>query len=247
MSLKKLTPVATCILIFLFSSSYTPAQNADWNKELTTANAARQRGEYTVAETHYKHVISAQERVLGSENLDVAASLNNLAVLYQDESMYTQAEPLYKRSLAIWKKHPGQETQVALCLNNLAALHHDENMYATAEAEYNSALAIWEKTHSAGSPDAAVTLAGLADIYHSQGRDTEAQPLYTRVLAIWEKYTAPRGNTRTLNHSLPKCCKLRNGNSDLTTSRLPAAQVGWHCSTIARANTIKQSPCIKSP
>src|SRR5258708_38489822 len=121
MNLKKLTPAIFCILVFLVSSIYTPAQKPEWKTELTAANAARQQGEYAVAEKLYKDVVEIQEKALGSDHLEVAATLNNLAVLYQDESMYTQAEPLYKRSLAIWEKNSNQQTQVALCLNNLAA------------------------------------------------------------------------------------------------------------------------------
>ena len=51
MSLKKLAPVVICILIFLVSSFYTPAEQTDWNKDMNAASAARQRGEYTLAET----------------------------------------------------------------------------------------------------------------------------------------------------------------------------------------------------
>ena len=35
---------------------------------------------------------------------DVAGSLNNMALLYANQGQYAQAEPLYKRSLAIREK-----------------------------------------------------------------------------------------------------------------------------------------------
>jgi tetratricopeptide (TPR) repeat protein len=38
---------------------------------------------------------------LGPEHPDVAQSLNNLALLYGAQGKYSQAEPLYKRALAI--------------------------------------------------------------------------------------------------------------------------------------------------
>ena len=34
--------------------------------------------------------------------------MNNLAVLYQDQALFTQAEPLYRSSLAIWMKFPAR-------------------------------------------------------------------------------------------------------------------------------------------
>ena len=39
----------------------------------------------------------------------MAQSLNNLAVLYQAQGHYAEAEPLYKRSLAIREKVLGPE------------------------------------------------------------------------------------------------------------------------------------------
>ncbi len=50
-------------------------------------------------------------------------SLNNLAALYYAQSHYAQAEPLYKRSLAIREKALGAEPPyVAASLENYAAL-----------------------------------------------------------------------------------------------------------------------------
>ncbi len=53
----------------------------------------------------------------------MAASLNNLALLYQAQGHYAEAEPLYQRSLAIKEKALGPEQpDVAMSLNNLAEL-----------------------------------------------------------------------------------------------------------------------------
>ncbi len=53
----------------------------------------------------------------------MAASLNNLAELYLLQGRYTEAEPLYKRSLAIWEKALGAEhPDVATSLENYSAL-----------------------------------------------------------------------------------------------------------------------------
>ena len=53
----------------------------------------------------------------------MALSLNNLALLYKDQGRYAEAEPLYKRALAIWEKALGPEhPHVATILENYAAL-----------------------------------------------------------------------------------------------------------------------------
>ncbi len=46
------------------------------------------------------------------------------------ESRFAEAEPLYKRALAIWEKAPGPDhPDVATSLNNLAAHYHDQGKY----------------------------------------------------------------------------------------------------------------------
>jgi len=63
------------------------------------------------------------EKALGPDHPHVAISLNNMAELYRSQGKYAQAEPLYKRSLAIREKallpnHPF----LAQSLENYAAL-----------------------------------------------------------------------------------------------------------------------------
>jgi tetratricopeptide (TPR) repeat protein len=64
----------------------------------------------------------------------VATTLNNLAGLYRTQGEYAKAEPLYKRSLAIWEKALGPDhPDVATILENLAALYRDTKRYRKAE------------------------------------------------------------------------------------------------------------------
>ena len=45
--------------------------------------------------------LAIYEKALGREHPNVAASLNNLAALYDTQGKYAEAEPLYQRALAI--------------------------------------------------------------------------------------------------------------------------------------------------
>ena len=64
------------------------------------------------------------EKALGPDHPNVATSLNNLAELYRTQGQYAQAEPLYKRSLAIVEKALGpNHPNVATSLENLAVLY----------------------------------------------------------------------------------------------------------------------------
>ena len=90
-----------------------------------------------------KRALAIREKARGPGHPDVARSLNNLAMLYQAQGRYAQAEPLLKRALAIREKafapdHP----DVALSLNNLAAIYHVQDLYAEALPLYQQALAL---------------------------------------------------------------------------------------------------------
>ena len=76
----------------------------------------------------------------------MATGLNNLAGLYREQGKYTQAEPLYQRSLAIREKALGQEhLDVATSLENYAVLLRKMNRAAEAEKMEARAQAIRAK------------------------------------------------------------------------------------------------------
>jgi tetratricopeptide (TPR) repeat protein len=75
----------------------------------------------------------------------LAAKLNDQAESYKEEGRYADAEPLYKRVLAIIEKALGPDhPNVALALNDLAELYSAEGRYADAEPLYKRALATWK-------------------------------------------------------------------------------------------------------
>ena len=134
------------------------------------------------------------ETATGTEGNDYAeaVSLNNLAKLYYTQGQYAQAEPLYKRVLAICEKALGPEhPDTATSLNNLGLLYESQGQYAQAEPLYKRALAICEKALGSEHPDTARNLNNLAMLYYLQGQYAQAEPLFKRALAIWEKALGP--------------------------------------------------------
>ena len=98
------------------------------------------------------------------------ASLNNLALLYSSQGLYSQAEPLYKRALAISEKALGPDhPSTATSLNNLATLYNNQGLYSQAEPLYKRALAISEKALGPDHPSTATSLNNLAVLYRQPG------------------------------------------------------------------------------
>ena len=91
--------------------------------------------------------------------------LNNLAGLYRNQGRYADAEPLYKRSLAIDEKALGPDhPAVATGLNNLALLYSSQGRYADAEPLHKRSLAILEKALGPDHPGDATGLNNLAEL-----------------------------------------------------------------------------------
>ena len=112
--------------------------------------------------------------------------------LYRPQGRYAEAEPLYKRSLAIREKALGPDhPDVGTALNNLALLHHTQGRYAEAEPLYKRSLAIREKALGPDHPYVAQSLNNLGELYRPQGRYAQAEPLFKRSLSIKRRRWGP--------------------------------------------------------
>ncbi len=87
------------------------------------------------------------------------------------QGQYAEAEPLYKRSLAIQEKALGPDhPDVATTLNNLAEIYRNQGRYAEAEPLHKRSLEISEKAFGPDHPDVATSLNNLAELYRNQGQ-----------------------------------------------------------------------------
>ena len=89
-----------------------------------------------------------KEKVFGPDHSDVALSLYNLGLLYQNQDRYAGCRVTSnKRSLAIREKALGTDhPDVAASLNNLAQLYRAQGRYAEAEPLYKRSLPIKGKS-----------------------------------------------------------------------------------------------------
>ncbi|HEX7568893.1 MAG TPA: tetratricopeptide repeat protein, partial [Verrucomicrobiae bacterium] len=127
---------------------------------------------------------------IGDDSNDAAAVLMSLfANFLKGKALYSEAEPLNRRALAIGEKNLGPEhPKVALRLNNLASLLLDTERLAEAEPLFRRSLAIDEKNNGPEHPEVSRELNNLASLFQVTNRRSEAEPLYRRALAIDEKY-----------------------------------------------------------
>ncbi len=163
------------------------ADEALWQKHMRAGMQAYQRGQYAEAAKLFEAALKETEE-FGPEDPRLALSLNELALLYQAQGKYAQAEPLYKRALAVAEQALGpNHPQVATSLNNLALLYHHQGKYAEAEPLYKRALAIREKVLGPEHPHVAACLENYSVLLRKMNRGKEAEELEARAQAIRAK------------------------------------------------------------
>src|SRR5271165_1767628 len=138
--------------------------------------------------------------------------MNDLGVWLNNRAEHGEAEPLYRRALAIDEKSLGPEhPNVARDLNNLAVLLRATNRLAGAEPLYRRALTIDEESLGPDHPNVARDLNNLAVLLRATNRLAEAEPLYRRALAIFEKSLGPEHpNTATGLNNLAELFRATN-------------------------------------
>ncbi|MBR0726110.1 CHAT domain-containing tetratricopeptide repeat protein [Bradyrhizobium manausense] len=166
------------------------AQKSDLSGQSARINALRTAGKYAEALPLAQAMVASLEKA--SNNRDLAAALNNLAQIYADQGRDDQAEPIYKRAIALMEKGTGLDSvEIAPVLNNLAALDQRQGRFADAEPLFRRALTIREKALSREHPDVGQSLNNLATLYVKQEHFADAEPLFQRALAILQKVGGP--------------------------------------------------------
>ncbi|HEY4404889.1 MAG TPA: tetratricopeptide repeat protein [Xanthobacteraceae bacterium] len=143
---------------------------------------------YAQARPLYERALALKEKAFGPDHPETALSLNNLALLLQDQGDLAGARPLHERALAIREKALGPgHPYTAESLNNLALLLQAQGDLAAARPLLERALAIDEQALGPDHPSTAISLNNLALLLQAEGDLAGARPLYERALAISEK------------------------------------------------------------
>jgi tetratricopeptide (TPR) repeat protein len=118
--------------------------------------------------------------------------MNRMATILRFKGLLAQAEPHYRRVLAIAESSfPAGDPRIAMRLNNLAQLLKDTNRLGEAEPLMRRVLGIVEASYGREHPTVATALNNLASLLQSTNRLGEAEPLMRRALGIDEASYGP--------------------------------------------------------
>ena len=201
------TWLATVLVLALGSASSCARS---WWGYMEEGAKLRDERQLAQAEGRFLAALELAERFPSEDEL--LTTLSVLADVYHAQGKYTQAEPLYKRSLSIAEKRFGLEhVATAHQLYSLAKLYRDQGRYAEAEPLFKQVLAIFERRENSGPvffPTRLNLYHDLAILYRFQGKHTLAEPLDERALAFAREDLAYQ--ERHLTQYLDSVARLRD-------------------------------------
>lgn len=142
----------------------------------------------------WERALSIREKAQGPDHPDLAIRLSILALLYQEQHKYTQAETFYKRFLAIVEKAgvTDEDPFVSGVLKGMVRLYEEMGRNRDAIPIIKRVLANTEKEWGADHPRVALDLERMARLYSADGQYAQAELLYKRALAIFDKAAGSR-------------------------------------------------------
>jgi tetratricopeptide (TPR) repeat protein len=149
--------------------------------------------QYTDGETFLRRSLAIREHNLESEHINIAESLNELAILLSDKGSFAEVKMLYERALAIREKLLGpNHVAVAESFNNLAQHLSDRSSHEDFELVISlqkRAVEIWENDSESDQQDLATGLSNLSLLIAHAGTleaIAKAKPFCERALLIRE-------------------------------------------------------------
>jgi tetratricopeptide (TPR) repeat protein len=170
-----------------------PGQDAAlWQRCVEGAKAAYQQKDYARSGELLQEALREAEK-FGADDPRLAVTLHNLANLAATQGKAAEAEPLYRRALAILEKVRGPDhSQTAVVRLGLADLLAARGNTAEAETAYRGALRAFEKVLGPGHPIVATTLERYAALLRQAGRTAEAEQMEARAREVRARAAAPK-------------------------------------------------------
>lgn len=178
----KKTVFMLCLILYAVA---VQGQSKKWEKLNEQLIQLYGEGNYQKAVTIAHKALAEAEKAFGRQHENYAASLNNLAVLYQDMGNYVQAELQYKEALPILKIALGEDhPSYANSLNDLAMLYKSLGDYTQAEPLLKEAMHIYKTAFGNSHPEYANALNNAALLYEDLGDYAQAESLSKEALQI---------------------------------------------------------------
>jgi len=174
----------------LLWAGYLFFQSMPYYQQIGEGESYYKKGDYKSARVAFEKALEQCKHFAGDWSMDPRSirAMNNLAEDYRLLGMYSQAEPLYRETVACArKKFAATRPELAIALNNLAMLQREEGHYDDSDKSYTEALNLWQNKVKQNDSKLANIENGLAKLRQDQGRYSEAEKLYLQALDVNQK------------------------------------------------------------
>lgn len=160
--------------------------------------------EYETAHSSLKKALEIRERLLPKDDLQLAETMGNLALISHKLHRDKEAEQWYEKSLAIKeKKLDANSPQMAITMHNLANLYSTHKEYGKAKALLEKVLVIDTKHYGADHVEVIRDLTTLGINSYNHQLCDEAESYLTRALELCEKsHAASHQDLLNIHHYL---------------------------------------------
>ncbi len=115
-----------------------------WRSRKSAGKEAYRQGDLAEAEHHFSEALKTAES-FGLRDPRLAATLNNLALVFKQQGKFGKAEMCFRRALRIYEAQRPRHAHVAHVLQNLAGLYAVQGKHNDAEPLRERALAILQQ------------------------------------------------------------------------------------------------------
>jgi tetratricopeptide (TPR) repeat protein/transcriptional regulator with XRE-family HTH domain len=153
---------------------------------------ARSRQLYRSSEAFLSQALSLYEQIPRPRSLDLVECLKEIALVYQDQQNFEQAQRGFERALALSKKAFGPKSpNVSVVLNHLADFYWAQGNYTLAESLFQQALTIQQQQRKPDYRSIVVIFRRLESLYSEQKRFEEAEQLIRQELDLLQGILEP--------------------------------------------------------
>jgi len=219
--MKNVAYVLFFLFIILCGLHYNDISSNVPRSLLEEALAAWEEGRYSEAVDIYMKLLKFNIDRWGGEHPNVAITLDNLGIVYQDLGDYINAEDCHKRALVIYNIFYGEEyinTLTARSYNNLGLVYCNLEDYEIAKTYFERALDIFTRLLVREHTYIARTFNNLGLVHYKLGDYESAKKYYENALAVFIRlfgeehaYTAVcLNNLGTFYHNLGDNAKAKD-------------------------------------
>src|ERR1044071_5879658 len=144
-------------------------------------------GKYNQAESYGLIALQLRQELFGDQSEDVAASYNDLGLVYSQIDP-DKALEYYEKALAVYQKiHGNDHPKIAIANANIGELYREIELYGDAINNLENASKIWLKIYPDGHPNLAFVYRSLGQTYVKMENNALALTYFQKALDQYRK------------------------------------------------------------